>query len=98
MVAEGRPAHRRAVMDDQGASCSPVRCHPALAQGLQRGRRSWLHAEAYYLRPPLGRQGVKQGLGSELDSVSSMDAVGVHLVIIAITELHSGAAPSETMR
>ncbi len=37
-------------------------------------------------------------MGSELDSVSTMDAVGPHLVIIAITELRSSAALLETLR
>ena len=37
-------------------------------------------------------------MGSDPDSVSSMDAVGAHLVIIAITELRSSAAPLETLR
>ena len=42
-------------------------------------------ADVFHL--PLDRQGVKQGLGSELDSVSSMDAVGAQLAIIVNTEL-----------
>ena len=98
MDAEGRHAPNRAAVDHQGAHSSAVRCHPAVDQGLQRGKRTRWASAQHHLPVPLDRQGVKQGLGSELDSVSSMDAVGAQSVIIAITELHSGAAPSETMR
>ena len=36
--AQGRPTHRRGDMGDTGAEGSPVQRHPAMAQGLQRGR------------------------------------------------------------
>ena len=38
--AEGRPARRRAAVDHQGTDSPLVRRHPAMGEGLQRGRRS----------------------------------------------------------
>ena len=61
--AAGQPAHRRAAVDDQGADCSPVRRHPAVDQGLQRGRRYRRDATVHRPHVPVGGPGPEAGAG-----------------------------------
>ena len=61
--AEGRPARHRAAVDHQGTDRSPVRCHDAVDQGLQRGRRSRRDAAVHRPHVPLGGPGYEAGDG-----------------------------------